>query len=118
MNDIERFATNTRMSGAVSAGGWVFLSGQVPNDLQASVEEQTREVLEKIDGLLAQAGADRSRLLSAQIWLKDIERDFAAMNSVWEAWLPEGCAPARATVQADLARPQVLVEIMVVALAG
>lgn len=117
MSKIQRFATNTRMSGAVNAGGCVFLSGQVPSDLSAPVAEQTRQVLDKIDDLLAQAGSDRSRLLSAQIWLKDIGRDFATMNTVWEAWLPQGCAPARATVQAELARPEVLVEIMVVALA-
>lgn len=115
MSTIERFSTNARMSGAVTCAGRVFLSGQVPTDLDAPAAEQTQQVLGKIDALLAQAGSDRSRLLTAQIWLKNIGRDFDAMNSVWESWLPEGCSPARATVQAELARPGVLVEIMVVA---
>ncbi len=71
----------------------------------------------KIDALLAEAGSDKHHLLSAQIGLKNIDRDFAAMNAVWEAWLPAEGAPGRATVQADLAHPEVLVEIMVIAAA-
>jgi enamine deaminase RidA (YjgF/YER057c/UK114 family) len=73
-------------------------------------------VLEKIDGYLEKAGIDKTRLVSAQVWLADIARDFAGMNEVWDAWVPQGHAPARATVQAKLAAPELLVEIAVVAL--
>ncbi|MBC3345478.1 RidA family protein [Pseudomonas sp. SWRI196] len=114
MATIQRFQSSARMSGVVSCGDLLYLSGQVPTDLQAGIEEQTHQVLAKIEALLTLAGSDKGQLLSAQIWLKDIERDFAAMNSVWDAWLPTNCAPARATVQARLARPEVLVEIMVI----
>lgn len=78
---------------------------------------QTAKVLEKIDGFLDKAGIDKTRLVSAQVWLADIASDFAGMNEVWDAWVPPGCAPARATVQASLASPELLVEIAVVALA-
>ncbi|WP_210642757.1 RidA family protein [Pseudomonas sp. Tri1] len=115
MATIQRFQSSARMSGVVSHGDLLYLSGQVPTDLQSGIEEQTRQVLAKIEALLALAGSDKGQLLSAQIWLKDIDRDFALMNSVWDAWLPTGSAPARATVQANLARPDVLVEIMVIA---
>jgi len=115
MAQIQRLESNQRMSGAVIHGDVVYLAGQVPRDLNLPITEQTQQVLEKIDGLLAQAGSDKHHLLSAQIWLKHIDRDFAAMNAVWDAWVPEGGSPARATVQADLAHADVLVEIMVVA---
>ncbi|WP_085716402.1 RidA family protein [Pseudomonas sp. B28(2017)] len=111
---ITRLHSNPRLSGAVTFGGLVFLSGQVPGDaLDAS--GQTREVLAKIDTLLAEAGSDKDHLLSATIYLKNITGDFAAMNEVWSAWLSPGQAPSRTTVQAELARPQVLVEITVIA---
>jgi enamine deaminase RidA (YjgF/YER057c/UK114 family) len=112
---IKRLNVNPRLSGAVVFGPQVFVSGQVPDNRKADCASQTREVLTKIDALLKEADSDNSRLLSAQIWLKDINRDFAAMNEAWSAWLPEGCAPARATIQADLASADVLVEIMVTA---
>jgi enamine deaminase RidA (YjgF/YER057c/UK114 family) len=111
---ITRLHSNARLSGAVTFGDLVFLSGQVPGGaLDAS--GQTREVLEKIDALLAEAGSDKDHLLSATIYLKNITEDFAAMNEVWSAWLSPGQAPSRTTVQAELARPQVLVEITVIA---
>ncbi|MBO1537764.1 RidA family protein [Pseudomonas sp. OA65] len=115
MATIQRFQSNARMSGVVGHGDLLYLSGQVPTDLHVGIEEQTRQVLAKIEALLALAGSDKGQLLSAQIWLKDIDRDFAPMNAVWDAWLPADSAPARATVQARLARPEVLVEIMVIA---
>ena len=115
---LQRFRSNERMSAAVSYANLVFLAGQVPDDRGEDAAGQTRQVLAKIDALLAEAGSNRSRLLSAQIWLKDIDSDFGAMNSVWCEWLPEGCAPARATVEARLASPNVLVEIMVIAAAA
>lgn len=112
---IQRMQTNDRLSGAVSFGELVFLSGQVPSNRSLDVAGQTIEVLAKIDTLLAAAGSDSSQMLSAQIWLKDIEHDFSAMNQEWIKWLPDGCAPARATVEARLASGDVLVEIMVIA---
>lgn len=111
---LTRFATNERLSGAISFGSLVFLSGQVPG-ASTDIEGQTREVLAKIDALLAEAGSDKSGILSATIYLKDIASDFEAMNGVWSAWLPAGCAPTRTTVQAELARPSVRVEITVIA---
>lgn len=112
---ITRLSVTPRLAGAVVHNGVAWLSGQVPDDRSQDCAGQTRQVLAKIDQLLAQAGSDKSRLLSAQIWLKDISADFAAMNQAWSQWLPEGAAPARATVQADLASPDVLVEIMLTA---
>lgn len=112
---IKRIKCGTRMSQAVVANGMVFLSGQVAADKAgASVTEQTTNVLERIDALLAEAGTDKTRLLSATIWLTDI-RTFDEMNAVWDAWLPEGGAPARATVEARLAATHYNVEIAVVA---
>jgi enamine deaminase RidA (YjgF/YER057c/UK114 family) len=115
---IQRISVNPRLCGAVVHSGLAWLSGQVPDDRSEDCAGQTRQVLAKIDALLAQSGSDKSRLLSAQIWLKDINADFAAMNEVWSQWLPEGAAPARATIQADLASPDVLVEIMLTAATG
>ena len=113
--NIDRQHSNRRMSLVVTHGDTVYLAGRTPDDLSNDINAQTRSVLAIIDGLLADAGTDKSRLLSAQIWLKHVERDFEAMNTLWEAWLPEGCAPARATVQADLSIAEALIEIMVVA---
>lgn len=103
---IERLDTNPRMSQAVIHGNLVFLAGQVAQDAPgASAAEQTRDILTRIDALLARAGSDRTKILSATIWLADI-RDFAAMNEVWDAWVPSGHAPARACVESRLAAPQ------------
>lgn len=113
--NIRRIAPGPRMSGAVVHGDTVYLAGQVSqNAAGQSVTEQTKDILSIIDGLLAQAGTDKSRVLSANIWLTDIAT-FAEMNSVWDAWVAPGNAPARATVEAKLAAPQFTVEIMVVA---
>ena len=112
---IQRIKPGPRMSGAVVHGNTVYLSGQVSqNAAGKSVTEQTRDILSIIDGLLAEAGTDKSRLLMANIWLTDIGT-FNEMNAVWDAWLAPGCAPARATVEAKLASPQYKVEIAVVA---
>ncbi|CAI8948940.1 RutC family protein YoaB [Pseudomonas sp. IT-P12] len=111
---IQRLHTNPRLSAAVTFGDLVFLSGQVPGEA-TDASGQTREVLARIDALLAEAGSDKDHLLSATIYLKNITEDFAAMNEVWSAWLSPGHAPSRTTVQAQLARPQVLVEITVIA---
>jgi len=114
---IQRFHSGPRMSQAVVCNGMVFLAGQVAEDTREDVSGQTRQVLAAVDRLLAEAGSDKSRLLAAQIFLPDIN-DFAAMNKVWEAWVTPGQTPARATVQAALAKPEYKVEIVVTAAAG
>lgn len=111
---ITRINSNERLSGAVTFKDLVFLSGQVPGD-GLDVATQTRQVLARIDKLLAEAGSDKDHLLNATIYLKDIAAGFAAMNEVWSAWLSPGMAPSRTTLQAELARPNVLVEISVIA---
>lgn len=111
---ITRIQTNSRLSGAVTFQQLVFLSGQVPGSAQ-DVASQTREVLAKIDALLAEAGSDKDHLLNATIYLSNIQEGFAPMNEVWSAWLSPGQAPTRTTLQAQLARPEVLVEISVIA---
>lgn len=113
---ITRYATGPRMSQAVAHGDTVYLAGQVGTP-GAPVAEQTREVLASIDRLLAEAGSDKTRILSATIWLADMA-DFAAMNAEWDAWVPAGHAPARATGEARLAAPGYKVEIIVVAARG
>ncbi|AIR01170.1 hypothetical protein LG71_15260 [Pluralibacter gergoviae] len=112
---IKRNNPQPRLSASVEYGNLLFLSGQTPVSGSDDIELQTREVLEKIDALLAAAGSDNRHILSAQIWLKDLQRDFARFNDVWVEWLAEGTSPARATVQAAMARPEILVEIMITA---
>lgn len=113
MSDITRLETGARMSQAVVHNGTVYLAGQVgaPGE---DVAGQTRDVLASIDRLLEAAGTDKTRILSAQIWLADMA-DFAAMNAVWDAWVPQGHAPARATGESKLATPDYRVEIIVTA---
>jgi enamine deaminase RidA (YjgF/YER057c/UK114 family) len=108
---IERHEVGPRMSQAVIHGGVVYSAGVVADDPTASVAEQTRQVLAKIDRLLAAVGSDKSRLLKANIWLADIQR-FDEMNGVWDAWVVAGHTPARATVEARLVGAY-QVEIMV-----
>lgn len=104
------------MSQAVIHAGVVYLAGQVADDPVPSVRSQTEQILAKIDRLLGEAGSDKAKILFATVWLTDIGR-FDEMNAVWDAWVAPGNPPARATVQALLARPVNLVEIMVVAAA-
>jgi enamine deaminase RidA (YjgF/YER057c/UK114 family) len=112
---IQRHHSNARMSKIVQHGGLIFLCGQTSSgSAHASIVDQTGEVLRRIDTLLAEVDSDRSHLLSATVYLKHIE-DFAAMNSVWETWVPCGTAPARTTVQANLASTNLLIEVTVVA---
>ncbi|WP_304617690.1 RidA family protein [Paracoccus sp. (in: a-proteobacteria)] len=113
MSDIKRIQTGPRMSQAVIANGFVFLAGQV-GEPGTSVTEQTRAVLAQIDALLAEAGTDKTRIVSAQIWMADMA-DFAEMNAVWDAWVPQGHTPARATGESALATPDYKVEIIVTA---
>ena len=112
---IQRFDTGPRMSKAVVNGNTVYLAGIVADAPKGkSMGEQTKSILSQIDGFLAQAGTDKSKLLSANIWVTDMAK-FGEMNAVWDAWVSPGNTPARATVEARLASPDYLVEIMVVA---
>lgn len=111
---IKRFSVGKRMSEMVAHGGVAYLAGQVADDPSKDVADQTRQVLAAVDKLLAAAGTDKTRILRAQIFLADIA-DFAAMNGVWDAWVPAGNSPARATVEARLAAPEYKVEIVVTA---
>ena len=115
MSEITRIATDRRRSRAVVYNGMVFVGGQTADDRSQDIRGQTRQTLAKIEKFLAQAGTDKSRLLTAQIWIKDLERDFAGMNEVWDAWTSPGAAPTRATAQCELAAPDILVEIIVTA---
>ncbi len=114
MSKIVRTEANKILSKAVEYHGFVFLAGITAQDTSKDVKGQTAEVLQQIDALLELHGTDKTRLLQAQIWVKDI-RDRDAMNELWSAWLPKDGAPARACVQANMADPRLLVEIMVVA---
>ena len=113
MSDIIRLEKGPRMSQSVSYGGIVWLAGQV-GTAGASVTQQTRDILAKIDKLLADSGSDKSRLLQAVIWLADM-KDFAEMNAVWDTWVDPANPPARACGEAKLATPDYTVEIIVVA---
>lgn len=113
MSEIIRSRTSQRMSQIVVHGDSIYLAGQV-GTAGASVAQQTRDCLDKIDALLAEAGSDKTRILQTVIWLADM-KDFAEMNAVWDAWVPEGHAPARACGEAKLAREDFLVELIVTA---
>ena len=111
---IQRVKVGPRMSQAVGYGDTVYLAGQVADDGTADAAGQTKQILAKIDGLLAEAGSDKSKLLSATIWLADI-RSYDAMNKIWDAWVSPGNTPARACIEAKLARSDLVVEIGVIA---
>jgi len=111
---IERQETKQRMSRVVKHNGTVYLCGQVAADATKDITEQTQTMLDKVDELLLKAGSSREHILSATIYVKDMSY-FAGMNAVWDAWVPEGHAPARACVAAKMAREALLVEISVVA---
>ena len=111
---IDRRHVGPRMSQIVVHGDTVYLAGQVADDPSADVAGQTKQIVEKIDRYLAEAGTDKSKLLSATVWLSDI-KTFNEMNGVWDAWVAQGNPPARACVEAKLAQPQYRVEIGVIA---
>jgi len=112
---IQRFETGPRMSQAVVHGNTVYLAGIVANKTAGeSVTRQTQEILSVIDRHLAEAGTDKSKLLSTTIYITDM-KNFAEMNAVWDGWVSPGNTPARATVEVKLAAPQFHVEIMVIA---
>ena len=111
---VQRFDVGPRLSEMAIHNGTVYLAGQVPDDATQDIEGQTRQVLGMIDALLARAGTDKTRLLMVQIFLADLA-DFDGMNRVWDAWVPAGHTPPRATVQARLARPGWKIEIVATA---
>jgi enamine deaminase RidA (YjgF/YER057c/UK114 family) len=115
MPDIRRLHPSARSSGVNIHGDTIYLSGQVADRAKgASVAEQTRDILARIDELLAEAGSNKSKLLMATIWLADMNT-FEEMNSVWDAWVAKGSAPGRATAECKLAFPHFAVEICVIA---
>jgi enamine deaminase RidA (YjgF/YER057c/UK114 family) len=111
MSRIIRTEPNKILSKAVEFHGFVYLQGVVAQDLSKDIKGQTKEVLAQIDEILETHGTDNTRMLQAQIWLKDIN-DRPAMNEVWSDWVPKDAAPARACVEANMADPNILVEIM------
>lgn len=112
---ITRIGVGPRMSKAVVHGNMVYLAGQVADAAKGqSVAAQTADILAQIDAILKEAGTDKTKLISANIWLADI-KTFAEMNSVWDKWVVQGATPARATVEAKLAAPEYTVEIAVIA---
>ncbi|MEC6816097.1 RidA family protein [Photobacterium toruni] len=111
---IERQETKARMSRVVKHNGTIYLCGQVCADATKDITEQTQTMLDKVERLLVQAGSDKEHMLSATIYIKDMSL-FAEMNAVWDNWVPEGYAPARACVEASMARDALLVEISVIA---
>ena len=114
MSSIIRQDYNARLSRIVTHGDTVYVAG-VTSSTPGDIVVQTRDVLTKIDGYLASAGSDKRHLLTVQIWLKNIDADFAGMNSVWAEWAPADALPTRATCEAKLAAPDLLVEIIVTA---
>jgi enamine deaminase RidA (YjgF/YER057c/UK114 family) len=112
---VQRHEVGPRMSKVVVHGNTVYLAGIVADNPKGkSVGDQTKDILKQIDGFLGKAGTDKSKLLSANIWITDMA-NFAEMNAVWDSWVSPGNTPARATVEAKLASPDYKVEIMVVA---
>ncbi|MFT0546586.1 RidA family protein [Allopusillimonas ginsengisoli] len=114
MSDIQRSGSG-RFSRTVIHNNTVYLSGITAKDLTADVTAQTQDILNQIDAALTEAGSSKSRILTAQVWLQNIDRDFAAMNQAWDEWLDKENMPTRATGESRLAAPDVLVEIIVVA---
>jgi enamine deaminase RidA (YjgF/YER057c/UK114 family) len=113
---LQRYHVGKRLADMVVYNGTIYLAGQVADDLSADVTTQTRQVLANIDRLLGEVDSDKTKILSVTIYLPDMN-DFGAMNAVWEAWVPAGQTPARATVQAKLAASAYKIEIQVIAAA-
>ncbi|NGZ84947.1 RidA family protein [Duganella aceris] len=112
--EIKRLYVGKRLSEVAIHNETVYLAGQIAEETSADIQGQTREVLGHVDRLLSESGSDKTCILSCQIYIKDM-KDFAGMNEVWDDWVPSGHTPPRATVEARLANPEVLVEIVVIA---
>jgi len=115
MSSIQRIESNPRLSRSVVHNGVAWLSGIVAADCGQDIRGQTRQVLQRVDELLAASGSDKSRLLSVQIWMKDMATDFAGMNEVWSAWVNAEQTPARATAQVMFDDADILLELIVTA---
>ena len=115
MSEIKRYDSNARLSRVVVHNGIAYLAGVTASDTSGDAKAQTLDILSKIDGYLASVGVDKTRLLTVQIWLKDIDRVFATMNAAWAEWAPKDAMPTRATGESKLASPDLLVEIIVTA---
>lgn len=114
--NIQRHGTTRRYSDSVVHNGTVYLV-EVPSNLEAGIADQTADLLAAVERLLSQAGSDKSRLLMVTLYLADMA-DYDAMNAVWDAWVPEGCAPTRACVEARLAHPGYRIEMVATAAVG
>jgi enamine deaminase RidA (YjgF/YER057c/UK114 family) len=114
--EIKRLHVGKRLSEIAIHNGTVYLAGQIAEDTAQDIVGQTREVLGHVDRLLLEAGSDKTRILSCQIYIADMAH-FPGMNTVWDGWVAQGNTPPRATVEAKLANPACLVEIVVVAAA-
>ncbi|WP_273778169.1 MULTISPECIES: RidA family protein [unclassified Acinetobacter] len=112
---VQRLHVEKRFSEVAISGQLIHLAGQLASDTRADIRSQTQQTLDIIDRLLAEAGSDKRHILSVMIFLQDIERDYQAMNEIWDRWVPEGAAPPRTCVEAKLYAPDVLVEMTVTA---
>ncbi|OGB22995.1 MAG: hypothetical protein A3I66_08190 [Burkholderiales bacterium RIFCSPLOWO2_02_FULL_57_36] len=112
--DIKRLHVGKTLSEAAIHNGTIYLAGQIAEDTTHNIDGQTREVLDHVDRLLAEAGSDKTRILMCQIYISDV-KDFDSMNEVWNAWVADGNSPPRATVEAKLVKPEILVEMVVTA---
>lgn len=115
MSEIMRIETDKRASRAVVFNGVAYLCGMTALDRDLDIKGQTLQVLSRVDKYLEEAGTDKTRLLTAQIWLKDITMDFEGMNEIWDSWTATNAAPTRATAQCEMGAADVLVEIIVTA---
>lgn len=114
MGTIKRIEPNARLSRAVVYNGMVFLAGIGADDLNQDFRSQLENVLAKADRYLAAAGSDKTRILTTEIWIQNVE-DFGVLNELWSAWLPSDSMPARATTRADMTVPNLLVELLITA---
>ena len=114
MSEIKRFNVEKRLSDMAVYNGVAYLAGQIPEDYSQDIEGQTTQVLAIIDKLLEEAGTDKSRILMAQVFVANIA-EFSGMNKAWDAWVADGNAPPRATIESRLAHPDIKVEIVVTA---
>ncbi|MCK9914293.1 RidA family protein [Microbacteriaceae bacterium K1510] len=114
MTDIERIDQNQRRSRALVHNGIVYTAGQVPDDMGLDIAGQAKQVLAKIEQLVTEAGSSKSRILTAQVWLRTME-DFAAFNTVWDAWVVQGSTPTRCCGKVEMNNPNCRVEILVTA---
>jgi enamine deaminase RidA (YjgF/YER057c/UK114 family) len=112
--DIQRLHVGKMLSEVAIHNGTIYLAGQIAEDTTRDIAGQTREVLGHIDRLLDEAGSDKTRILMCQIFITDLQ-NFNAMNAVWNEWVADGHSPPRATVQASLAKPELLIEMVVTA---